>query len=339
VLDPAPPRVVDDFPGTVDELLEEIDRLSELDRSGRRHDRGAELLRLRHLAGARLVCEDRPKPEFAPADYAHLPSAEPLAEVRRSDLSASLLRAAIIRDGCVLVRGLIDRDDALALAAAVERSFVERDQAAEGMAGDDGYYSPFQALEPFAIDLATRAMVAQCCGLPIVDAPIPANELLELFDIAGISGLVREYLGDRPVISAQKTTLRKVESLERTGWHQDASCFANEVHALNLWLPLSPCGDEAPGVDVVPLRLDHLLPTGTDDAFVPGQVSDAKAAEVTVQAPVVRPTFEPGDALFFDQWLLHRTSCDPALHKRRLGLECWFFHGSGFPAGLTPIAV
>jgi hypothetical protein len=338
VLDP-PPRVVDDFPGTVDELLEEIDRLSELGRSGQRDDRDDELLRLRHLAGARLVTESRPEPAFAAADYAQLPTATPLAEVRRTELSAALLRAGIIRDGCVLVRDLIDRDDALALAAAVERSFDERDQAVEGFACDDDYYSPFEALEAFVIDDWARATVAQCCGLPLVDAPVPADDLLDLFDVTGISDLVREYLGDRPVISAQKTTLRKVESLERTGWHQDGCCFANEVHALNLWLPLSPCGAEAPGVDVVPLRLDHLLPTGTDDAFMPGQVSDLKASEVTDQAPVVRPTFEPGDALFFDQWLLHRTSFDPAMHRRRLGLECWFFHGSSFPAGYTPIAV
>ena len=62
--------------------------------------------------------------------------------------------------------------------------------------------------------------------------------------------------GERPLISVQKTTLRKADPSVRGAWHQDGA-FMGEVRSLNLWLSLSRCGDEAPGLDIVPRRLDE----------------------------------------------------------------------------------
>ena len=46
-------------------------------------------------------------------------------------------------------------------------------------------------------------------------------------------------------------------------WHQDGA-FMGDVRALNLWLSLSRCGDESPGLDIVPRRLDDLVATTTE---------------------------------------------------------------------------
>ena len=50
------------------------------------------------------------------------------------------------------------------------------------------------------------------------------------------------------------------------------------VRSLDLWLSLSHCGDEAPGIDLVPRRLDELVPTGGDEATFPkpGLAGDAE---------------------------------------------------------------
>ena len=48
-----------------------------------------------------------------------------------------------------------------------------------------------------------------------------------------------------------------------------------DVRALNVWLSLSHCGDEAPGMDIVPRRLDHIVPTGTEGANFNWSVSRA----------------------------------------------------------------
>ncbi len=54
---------------------------------------------------------------------------------------------------------------------------------------------------------------------------------------------------------------------------------------------------------------------------------------LTASSPVVQPHFRPGDALFFDGLLLHRsTQPPPALPGRRYAIETWFFRPSRFPA-------
>ena len=50
-------------------------------------------------------------------------------------------------------------------------------------------------------------------------------------------------------------------------WHQDGA-FMGDVRALNLWLSLSRCGDESPGLDIVPRRLDQMVATTTDEALL-----------------------------------------------------------------------
>ncbi len=332
---PAPPTPTDDYPGGVAELLAEIDHRAE---GGLPVD-GRELLRLRHLAGARLVRERSDSPPSAAAwTNGHVPFGA-LPETDASELTAGLVRAAIRARGCLLVRGLIGRDDAGRLAAGVERAFDQLGRAHGGTPHDPDFFELFEALPSFTVTDIARAIVSDCCGLPVVDAPSPATELFDVLEAAGITRLVAEYLGDRPLISAQKTTLRRVGPLEHHGWHQDARAFGGDVHALNLWLPLTPCGETSPGLDIIPRRLEHLVTAGTEGTFLPGQVSDAQARAVAAGVSVVRPVFEPGDALLFDEWLLHSTSCGAEMRVPRLGLECWFFTSASFPPDYTPIAL
>ena len=51
--------------------------------------------------------------------------------------------------------------------------------------------------------------------------------------------------------------------------------------------------------------------------------------------PILRPIFEPGDALLFDELFLHKTGSDPAMPNPRFAIENWFFGASAFPA-ITP---
>ena len=112
-----------------------------------------------------------------------------------------------------------------------------------------------------------------------------------------------------------------------------------ETRSLNLWLALSRCGDEAPGLDVVPRRLDHHVTTGGEGTFLASVVGQEDAERAAGDTPIVRPIFEPGDALFFDELLLHKTAADPSMAHPRFALESWFFGGSAFPREYAPVAV
>jgi hypothetical protein len=333
-----PKKVADDFVGTTEELYAEIERLTEANRARRDRDAERRLVHLRHLAGIRLLVENGPRPDHPEPDYARLPAADVLPELRPEQVTPELIRAGILRDGCLLVRGLVDRDAALRFAGQIDRAFAERDRLIAGERPEAGYYEDFEAKPPFEVADGARLWVQQGGGLLAPDAPLLAYEMFEMFEAAGLPKLVGAYLGERPLVSIQKTTLRKAEPHVGGAWHQDGA-FMGDVRALNLWLSLSRCGDESPGLDIVPRRLDHIVATATDDAVLDYQVSQAKAEEAAGDKPILRPIFEPGDALFFDELFLHQTGSDPAMPKPRFAVESWFFGGSAFPGEYGPIAV
>ena len=163
-------------------------------------------------------------------------------------------------------------------------------------------------------------------------------ELLEVVEETGVGALVADYLGERPALSANKCTLRRVPVTSNTGWHQDGAFLGQGVRTMNLWLSLAHCGTDAPGLDVVPRRIDRVVETGTGGAYFDWAVSDEVVAEVAGDTPVVRPEFGPGDALLFDHLFLHRTAVAPEMTLERHAIETWFFSPSAYPEGQIPLA-
>ena len=331
--------VEDEFRGTTEELLAEIERCAAALRVNRDREEEHRLLRLRHLAGIRLTEEYKGNnPSDPEPDASHLPESAGLPDISPSDLTAGLLRAGIMHDGSVLVRGLVDRDEALRLADEIDRTFAERDRFLEAGSAAEGYYREFEP-DPRYWSPMSRPWIKAGGGVLAVDSPMLAFDMLDLFDRVGLSQLARDYLGEPVGITAQKTTLRKATPDVPGAWHQDGA-FMGEVRALNVWLSLSRCGDESPGLDIVPRRLDEFVTAGGEGASLSYQVLDKDAQEAAgPDTPIIRPIFEPGDVLLFDDKCLHQTASDPSMPKPRFAIESWFFGASAFPSDYAPIAV
>jgi Phytanoyl-CoA dioxygenase (PhyH) len=331
--------VVDDFPGTDADLASEIDRVAEAYTANPDRQTERRLLALRHMAGIRALKSNGRTPVFPTPDSARLPAEGALPEFPAAEVTPALARAAILRDGFILVRGLVDRDDALRFGEQIDKAFVEREKFLEGQASAEGYYEEFlPGTEEYEEALSVRPWIREGGGVLAVDSPMLSAQMVALFKEAGIDRLAEGYLGETPLISLQKTTLRKAEPHVAGAWHQDGS-FMGDVRALNLWLSLSRCGDESPGLDMVPRRLDYLVTQQTEEAVLSIQVSQKMAEDAAGDRQIIRPIFEPGDALFFDDLFLHATGSDPAMPKPRYAIENWFFGASGFPVEYGPIAV
>ena len=110
-----------------------------------------------------------------------------------------------------------------------------------------------------------------------------------------------------------------------TGWHQDGSFLSPGVRTINVWVAFSPCGSDrpTPGLEVVPRRVEDIL--STDDGYGPISIAPALVDRVAADAPPVRPDFEPGDGLMFDERFVHRTYLHPNMTEDRYALECWLF--------------
>jgi hypothetical protein len=316
-------------------LRQEIAELSAENR--RRPDRATErrLLELRHDAGIAEMRRGSRTGEFAAPEPEALQFEGPVPVVAAEALTPGNLRAGILRSGCVLVRELIPSSEATRFAQEIEQGWRARDRLREAGGEADGYYEELP--QKVGVEVL-RLWIEKGCGLLAADSPRLFFQMIELFERADLVRLVAGYLGETPLISLHKSTLRKADPAVSGAWHQDGR-FLGDVRALNLWLALSRCGEDAPGLDILPRRLRTYLPTGTDDAPLDWTISQRQVDEAVGKDAIVRPVFEPGDALLFDEWFLHQTATDPAMTQPRYAIESWFFGVSQFPQDYAPLAV
>jgi hypothetical protein len=327
-------------PQSPEEMFAEIGELTRANRERRDPEIERRILLLRHLAGAGLADPGAQPPPLPEADFDALPEADGpgLPVVRTDQLSPGLLRAGILRHGCLLIRGVIAPDDAAEMAAEVERSFQARDEFLAGNgAGGGGYYEEFEPEAQYDLS-AERSWVTGGGGIWGADSPRLMFDVLEKLERAGLQRLISDYLGERPAISVNKCTLRKVDPDTGVGWHQDGAFLGDGVRAMNVWIALTRCGDVAPGMDIVPRRLEEIVETGTRGATFDWSVGPEVAEEAAGEAGVLRPIFEAGDVLLFDDMFLHTTATDPSMTKTRYAIESWFFGPSGFPREYVPLA-
>jgi hypothetical protein len=223
------------------------------------------------------------------------------------------------------------------MAEGIEHAFAVREDHDAGRPAEQAYYEEFQP-DPRLGEPVVRGWIKQGGGLLAADAPRLHFEMGQMFRAARLPELVSGYLGEPALISVHKTTLRKADPSVAGAWHQDGF-FMGPVRSLNMWLSLSRCGDEAPGLDLLPRRLDYYVATATEEAALDYTISERRVQEAAAGTPIVRPIFEPGDAIFFDELFLHQTGSDPAMPKPRYAIENWFFGGSAFPAEYAPVAI
>ncbi len=263
-------------------------------------------------------------------------------EVHRRDLSPEIIAGAILHHGSLIVRELISSDDVEVLRDAIRRAFDARDAFSGGdrleAEADAGWYIPFEAgrhHEAFGSKRFVR----------IIDSPRTLYRLLQIYGDSGLLEILESHLGERPALSAHKCALRRMtpEPGElASDYHQDGSFMGSHIRTVNVWLPLMACGgDAAPraGLDVVPRRIDHILETGVEGATFDWTISEAVVARAAAGTPVVRPEFGVGDAMLFDELMVHRTGLSDGMDQERMAVEAWFFAPSEYPHDHVPLMV
>jgi hypothetical protein len=242
-------------------------------------------------------------------------------EVDISALSADIMGGAVAHHGCLLVRGILDAGQVEAVVAGMHRAERRRD-ATDDDFDDNSWYRPFAGPR----GAPERARVAREGGIWLADSPANAALVLDLLSSAGVVAAVAEHLGERPFFSLQKSTLRHSLPINNfTGWHQDGSFLGPEIRTMNVWTALSRCGGDrpTPGLEIVPKRVPEIL--STEGGLGPISVAPALVDKVSADAPPVRPEFEPGDGLLFDERFLHRTYLHENMTEDRYAVECWLF--------------
>ena len=272
------------------------------------------------------------RPDWPPAVKDLFPGAQGIPEIAGQDLTADHITSAILHHGCLIVRGLIPAGEAAQLADGVDRAGEAFTAAMAGapLAQTLPWCAPIK-LEPGDPLEADRKAWNGPGSIWTVDSPRMLFDLLELFDARGLIAMLTKHLGERPVMSVTKAVLRRVPPTSGTDWHQDGAFMGLDTRTVNIWLSLSHCGDDAPGLDIVSKRVPYIVETGTHGSRFVWSVGPGMAEIAAEGAPVVTPIFEAGDALIFDHLLLHRTGVRPEMSQDRWAIESWFFAPSTYP--------
>ena len=331
--------------GSDRDLLEHADKLRsngeiraalELLTAANRIERSSEvevaLVDLR-LEGGRHLPPPDPSAVHAPIE-AQGPGGE-IVEVNAADLTASAVRDGIARSGCLLVRGLVPPERAARFAAGIDAALAANDAADAGdQSVDPAWYGP-RAIEDRAgkSRKVSRKITRAHGSLWAVHSPRMLFEVFELVDELGLGEVMTDVLGERPVLSANKCTLRRVPCEDMlTGWHQDGSFLGDDIGSFNFWVTFTRCGVDAPGMDIVPKRFEGVLQSGGPGAVFDWSLSDQAVLDAAEGVPIVRPEFEVGDALLFDHRLVHRTASAATMARERYALESWWFTPSKYPS-------
>lgn len=295
------------------------------------------LVELRHRAFPHVAstaghpCWPMPANGRAPAAPHGLP------EVDRSDLRADIVGCSLADRGSLLVRGLLDPEHVTGLVEAVDRAVEVRAAGRDSeVSRTTGWFHPLR-LPRAAGESLGRHWVGASGGVLAIDAPTGLFRLLEAYEQVGLRRVLIDHLGERPVLGANKTTLRRAPVDANADWHQDGAFLGPGLRTLNVWVALSDCGIDAPGLDVVPRRFDDVQETGTGGAIFDWAVGPDVVADLSRDTPVARPSFRAGDALLFDELCLHRTALTPEMNRPRYAIESWFFAPSAYPDGQVPL--
>lgn len=297
----------------------------------------AAAMRLRHL----MFNRGPGRPDWPPAHPDLFPkSVGAIPEIRAGELTTATMASAILHHGAVIIRGLIDPAKAAELRGDIDKAIADCRRVRSGEADVEG--SPWYARAPMSVDHEVNKSRAftELEGAAVLagDSPRAFQTVVDLYQRMGVFDAVEGYLGERPALSLAKTVLRKVPVTNGTDWHQDGAFLGEHIRVVNLWLALSDCGVDAPGLDMIPKRIPTVQPTGIGSWFhwsVGQGTVDAAAAGTPMQTPV----FQAGDAMMFDHLFLHRTSVRPEMTKERYAIEAWMFAPSTFPEENYPIVV
>ena len=267
------------------------------------------------------------------------PGVSGLPSIPAAALTSDILGGAILHHGALWVRGLISRVQAEAFRRNIDQACAARDAYNGGHADPDGgaWYSPLSGARGAP---ENRGWVEEGDGVQTTDSPRIFFELTELFERHGLTGLIGGFLGERPAMSVKKSTLRRVHPNAGSDWHQDGLFLGENIRSVNVWLGLTDCGQDAPGLELVGRRIPYVLQSGShgpifDWAVGPGLVEMLAQAG----APVLSPVFAAGDAVLFDHLMLHRTGVRPGMTGSRWAIESWFFAPSVYPLEQLPVVI
>jgi hypothetical protein len=184
---------------------------------------------------------------------------------------------------------------------------------------------------------------------PLASVPEELALVLDIYRDCGLLGAIGDYMGATPLLHLERAKLRRHMVSEApyiygVPWHQDGAFFERTIYGVNCWAAVSACGAQAPGIIILPRRLEEVVGWNLADGIAPvdyGKLIPKEEIRRVSQGYVIaEPDLQPGDAILFDEMTLHRSSRPkPNALADQIVTISWFFRGPGFPQKGLPLAI
>ena len=170
----------------------------------------------------------------------------------------------------------------------------------------------------------------------IHDGLMKSDQMVRLFEGSIYADICRAYFGsDRLYCQLSRCGFREHRtSLSKKSfipYHQDSYSQDEQIsEVLNCWIPLDPCGVQAPGLEVVRNPCAPDFPRkdfglATENAAYDFITIDRDEVIKAYGDCFLAPSFEVGDCLIFSQNVIHRTHVTEAMDQPRINFELRIF--------------
>ena len=219
-------------------------------------------------------------------------------------------------DGVATVRGLLAPDDAASLRRAVAEIYAVMDSCERfpnKLLGNN-----FRVWDGVWLK-ALPAFLRQA-----------RPDLAERYEqsLRQVESEIKRVLGPEWRYFPKRSYFRRHRGMgKRVGWHADAdgaTIFRIAASVINVWVPLDAVGIDLPSLEIVPRS--HIALRGV--SMLTGNDRSRDDAFVGALGPSSIPQLELGDALIFDQFVLHRTQNVGAADAVRTACEFRFVRRS-----------
>jgi hypothetical protein len=270
---------------------------------------------------------------------------QPIPIISAKEFNLQTLAEGVLGKGALIVRGLIDQRDIDELKNCIDKTLAARVANAQKQDNADSrvWYNRSTKIKggPAQFDSTTKHQtISGSCW--VADSPRSMQILIDLYKRIGLPDMLSQYFGEPATLSVKKWVLRKAAPVDmEAGWHQDGIFLGTDTATVNMWIPLSDCGEgtKSPGIEIIANGDRALYETGSHGADFDWTVGQGLVDNMADVSPVQHPTFAPGDALFFDHFNLHRSGFRAGLSEPRYAVESWFFASSVAPKKQFPMFI
>jgi len=232
----------------------------------------------------------------------------------------------IAKHGSVLCKGALSPDDLAPLRDNAERFFGHIEFCA---------LNKLETPVTEAFNVTTLRMAASVLCLNARSRPVRLP-LLDLLQKSYVHPILQSFLAnERAMFLYHFSRVRKVYPEDHTlgklvkscfPYHQDGIPIGNYKQAMLCWIPLVPCGKDAPGLEVALKPMDELIPLANrkNSDFKDFEISDASVDKALGDAPRWQPDYELGDLQLIPSTTLHRTTPLDGMTQTSIAAELRF---------------